>query len=189
MPIELEAKFKVPDHDGLRARLTELGAAQHSIVEELNTIYESPAKDLVNADRGLRIRTKLNLTDGSRLGVLTFKGPKTEGKFKSREEIETHVDDPAALAAIFKRLGYQVVFCFAKKRETWNYGKCVIELDEIPHLGFYTEIEGPDEATIHDMAEQLRLDPSLNIGQSYIRLLSDYAAKNGIDSKQFLFSG
>ena len=47
MPIELEAKFKVPDHDGLRARLTELGAAQHSIVEELNTIYESPAKDLV----------------------------------------------------------------------------------------------------------------------------------------------
>ena len=187
MPIELEAKFKVNDHDPIRLRLMELGAASQGIVEELNTIYESPAADLVSTDRGLRIRTKLNLADGSTQGVLTFKGPKIAGQFKSREEIETHVDDPAALAAIFNRLGYVVGFCFAKKRETWKLGQCLIELDEIPLLGYYIEIEGPDEQSIRTMASHLNIDAAANISSSYIRLLSDYAAKNGVESKQFLF--
>ena len=44
-----------------------------------------------------------------------------------------------------------------------------------------------DENTIRDMAIQLELDPASTIGQSYIRLLSEYASTNGIDSKQFLF--
>ena len=89
--------------------------------------------------------------------------------------------------SIFKRLGYQVVFCFAKKRETWNFGKCLIELDEIPILGFYVEIEGPDADSIGAVASQLNLDPTQDIGVSYVKLLSQYAVENGMDSREFFF--
>ena len=41
---------------------------------------------------------------------------------------------------------------------SWKLGGCTVELDELPHLGTFVEIEGPSEAAILKVRDQLQLD-------------------------------
>ena len=98
--------------------------------------------------------------DGDSRRRLTFKGPKQAGAFKQREEIEVDIDDAAAMLKIFSQPSLPPSLVFEKNRETFNLDGCEVVLDELPRLGTFVEVEGPDEATVTHVLEQLELDPA-----------------------------
>jgi adenylate cyclase class 2 len=173
MPIELELKIKVPEHASVRERLRTLGASLHSSVNELNSFFDASSGSMVRADRGLRLRTNTNANSGRAEHVVTYKGPRKGGTLKQREEIEYRVDDPDAARRIFEALGLAITLSFEKRRESWSFGECKIELDELPRLGCFVEIEGPSESAILRVRDQLGLTGAPAIHETYSKLLAD----------------
>ncbi len=93
-------------------------------------------------------------------GVLTFKGPKSVvGGVRSREEIETVVEDVSALSTVLARLGLVPAFRYEKYREVvaleagWRSSST-----RLP-IGVFLEIEG-DEEGIHEAATALGFTPA-----------------------------
>jgi len=178
MGVEIEAKLKVDDHDAVRARLTKLGAARITRTLETNTFFDAPDALLRKSDRGLRVRQNHDLERGHDSAVITFKGPRQPGAVKKRMEIETTVGDAATASELFRALGFQPTLSFEKLRESWQLAGCHIELDELPHLGKFVEIEGPDETTVLSVRRDLGLADHPAIQQSYISMLA-HEAKSG----------
>ena len=94
---------------------------------------------------GLRLRTNHDSATGTETHIITWKGPRQPGALKSREEVELTVTDPADAALLLEKLGYVKVLTFEKRRQSWQLGGCKVELDELPLLGSFVEVEGPGE--------------------------------------------
>lgn len=186
MPLEIEAKIKVDSCGPLRGRLRELGAQQQYRTLEVNQIFDTPDQQLFSRGCGLRIRT---CHGEGRVppATLTFKGPQQTGPLKSREESETVVADPRAMQSILQALGYSPVITFEKSREEWELGPVKVQLDEVPRLGCYVEIEGPDAPRIEDAQRELGLSGRPIIRESYIALLIDHARRNRLPWDRIAF--
>ena len=189
MPLEMEAKLKVERLEPTRLRLQQGGALRVGNHLETNALYDTVDAMLEKADQGLRVRVRRDLENGSEDAILTFKGPGLPGAYKNREEIETHVADPKAMAALLNALGYRQSFSFQKKRESWEWEGCHVELDEVPHLGCFVEIEGADEAAILEVQQKLGLAGIESLKISYIGLLLKWMEKKGRDERTIIFPG
>jgi len=187
MPIEMEAKLKVDRLEPTRRRLQDLGARRLGNHLETNALYDTADTALEKKDEGLRIRHRRNLDDQSEDVILTFKGPGQPGAFKNRLEIETRVTDANAIAGILNALGYREGFSFQKKRESWELEACHVELDEIPHLGSFVEIEGANETIILDLQRRLGLKGIPTIKKSYIGLLLKWLKEQGQNDRTIVF--
>lgn len=187
MPSEIEAKLKVDDLEPVRRKLKALGAKADGTRLEINTFFDTPDHTLRRTDKGLRLRTRRDLDDGKEDAKLTFKGPGQPGQFKNREEIETGVDDPKAVAALLEALGFKRDRSFEKKRESWKLDDCQVELDEVPHLGCFVEIEGPDEKSITALQRKLGLDSLRPVKESYIAMLAKWLKENGLEEREIRF--
>ena len=77
-------------------------------------------------------------------------------------------------------LEYEKVLVFEKKRRIWRLGDCKIALDELPLLGSFVEIEGPDDKKIADVQKNLGLADLPHITESYASLV---AKKQIVNSK------
>lgn len=186
MALEIEAKIKVDSCDPLREHLRKLGAQQQYRTLEINRIFDTPDKQLFSRGCGLRIRT---CHGEGRVPppTLTYKGPQQTGPLKSREESETVVGDPRAAQSILESLGYLPVITFEKRREEWELGPVTVQLDEVPRLGFFVEIEGPDAPRVEDAQRELGLSGRPIIRESYIALLIDHARRNRLPSDRIRF--
>jgi adenylate cyclase class 2 len=179
MAVEIEAKLKVPSHDPTRQKLRELGATSAGTQLEINTFFDTADRSLLAADKGLRLRVTRHLDTGAEQSIVTFKGPRQPGALKSREESETHVSNPDCMMQIFRALGYEQVLTFEKKRESWHVDDCHVELDEVPHLGTFVEIEGPSEAAVSAVQEKLELASSSPLKGSYVGMLMTWLQERG----------
>ncbi len=180
MSVELEAKMRVSDHEPVRQRLAAAGAARLGAVLETNCIFDRDDRSLLAEGKGLRVRA-CRVIDGRDVpATVTYKGPRIEGDLKQREEIETAVADGEAMARLLNALGFHERIRFEKQRETWQLGDCLIELDTVPHLGTFVEIEGPDAAAIHDLRAKLDLADADLINTSYVRMLAEHCEANGM---------
>src|SRR5690242_15278336 len=112
MPIEIEAKIKVPEHSSLRAKLHQLGAVKVGEFLETNTFFDTEDRSLLAAGRGLRIRVKRDLKTNSEEFILTAKGPRLHGQLKSREEIEVTIGSARDMSSVLENLGYRKVLSF-----------------------------------------------------------------------------
>lgn len=187
MPVEIEAKFKVDSHDAIRAALPETGAERLGRVLETNHIFDNKTRTLLSSGQGLRVRHCRAEDGDDPPATLTYKGPRQPGPMKTREEIEVRLDDPAAGRMLLERLGFVEAVRFEKRRESWRLGDCRIELDEVPHLGCYVEIEGPDESAICRAQEKLGLGKCEIIRASYIALLVEYCQAAGLPCDRITF--
>lgn len=165
MPTELEAKMKLRDAKAIRERLRALGAIDRGERFEVNAFFDTPDRTLLKKDSGLRIRS-MTKPDGSTTHVITFKGPQLAGQLKQRTEIEFGVEDPSLAHQLVEQLGYTLNLRFEKRRHIFDVDNCEVVLDELPHLGSFIEIEGPDELSVLSLREQLGLrdEPLLTTG-------------------------
>jgi adenylate cyclase, class 2 len=188
MGTEIEIKLRVPDSTDLRQRLLAAGARRIGRVTETNRIFDTPDRSLLNAGCGLRVRLEqpLDTADPVR-ALLTFKGPRQEGELKVREELETAVADGATLAAILDRLGLHDVIRYEKRRETWAVGVCHVVLDELPQLGRFVEIEGPDAAAVAAVRAQLALSAAPVVPETYVELAARHGTPDASGCRQLRF--
>lgn len=176
MSIEVEAKFPVADPEPLRQALRRLGARAAGRLFECDRIFDTADRRLLGADCGLRIRQQHRLDPAQPApsppagAWLTYKGPRVPGDIKSREELEIALTDAAVAAEILARLGFQPVVLYEKRRELWLIGGCEVALDELPRLGWWLEVEGPDAAAVHAVAAQLGLGDTPPTQQTYVEM-------------------
>lgn len=170
--MELECKLAVDSHEPVRDALRTAGATRVGRVREFNRLFDRADGSLRAAGCGLRVR-QVTLLEGDGPGSsVTYKGPVQKGAFKLREEIETSVADPAAMEKLLIALGFKVHVAFEKLRETWRLGGCLVELDELPQLGEFVEVEGPDDASIKLVIKQLHLEKAIHIRENYVTLVA-----------------
>lgn len=187
MPTEVEAKLAVDDHDSIRDRLRSLDAKLLGRVLETNTLYDDEEKTLLASDSGLRIRQN-NVLDGeAKPDTLTYKGPRKPSAMKSRDEVEVVIQDAEVADELLGVLGYAPVLSFQKRRETWTLRDCRVELDEVPHLGRFIEVEGPNTEAIESALEALELADREILTDSYIALLIDYCRRHGLPTDDISF--
>jgi adenylate cyclase class 2 len=189
MAVEIEAKMKVDSFDAVRAKLRDGGASGPNQHFEVNTFFDTEDRSLLAADEGLRLRRDRDAAAGVEKNVVTFKGPRQPGPLKSREEVELEVSDSAAAVQLLERLGYLRTLSFEKRRESWTLDHCKVELDEVPHLGRFVEVEGPDEASVMKVREKLGLASRPIVKSSYIALLMSHLQERGQATKTVTFAG
>ncbi len=179
MPVEIEAKMSVPDLSVVRTRLQEVGATSAGKTLETNTFFDTEDRSLLAADEGLRLRRNVKVDGGADEHVVTYKGPRHHGSLKSRDEVELTVANSDDAIQLLERLGFVRMVAFEKRRESWHLGGCKVELDEVPYLGSFVEIEGPAEQDVLAVREQLGLADRPMVKSSYVALLMGHLQERG----------
>jgi len=178
MCTEIEAKLKVDSHNEIIKKLTELGA--EFLEEQLQTdlYFDDADKTLTKTDRCLRLRRQL-VGQTERI-FLTYKGARQKSEFKKRQEIEIEITDADSMENLLLALAYEKILVFEKKRRIWRVDQCSVALDELPLLGNFVEIEGPDDKRITGVQRDLGLSDLPHIKESYASLV---AKKQIVNSK------
>lgn len=184
MGSECEVKLRLHDVGAVRAALQRCGAQALGVVLEDNTLFDTQDGHLQRADCGLRMRCitvwpspAAPQAHDTAVTVLTFKGPRTAGDdgIKLRPEWETNVDSPAALTELLGLLGLRAQVCFEKRRESWRFADATVTLDELPLLGWWSEIEAPSKDAVARVRETLGMADLPAEEDTYVAL----AARNG----------
>ena len=179
MAVEIEAKMSVDSFEPVRARLREAGAKPLGEHFEVNMFFDTEDRSLLAADEGLRLRVERDGASGRQRHIVTWKGPRQMGVLKSREELELEVAGADGAVRLLEKLGYLRTLSFEKRRESWELVGCRVELDEIPYLGKFVEVEGPDEKTVLAVRDHLWLSSRPLIKGSYIAMLMSHLQERG----------
>lgn len=188
MKIEIEAKCRVDDLAVIQARVEQLNGEHVAEMLEENIFLDNHDRQMAAADCGLRVRVLRVVSNGGACEtVVTFKGPRQHGKLKSRREIEVTVDTAPAMLDLLAELGYNETIRFEKRRDRWRLDGCTIELDELPILGCFVEIEGPDDETVLRVRERLGLSDRPMIKSSYVSMLWSHLTDNDMSERHITF--
>jgi len=171
MCTEIEAKLKVDSLQEIVERLAELGAEFSEEQMQKDYYFDDANRTLTKADECLRLRRQL--TGDDEKVFLTYKGAREKGKFKKRQEIEIEVVDFDSAQKLLSVLSYEKSLIFEKKRRVYKLDQCKVALDELPLLGFFLEIEGPDGEKIADVQKKLGLENLPHISESYATLMEE----------------
>jgi adenylate cyclase, class 2 len=178
---ETEIKIKIEDPDGFCRRLDalhpEVLSARHF---EDNHLFDFPNRSLKTGQCLLRIR----LAEG--VCSVTYKGrPRPEGIFKTREELETRVEDAAIMLQILERIGMGVCFRYQKYRREFALDGVHVAVDETP-IGDYVEFEGSEES-IKGLARKMEIAESQFLRLSYYGLYLDHCRTKGVAALHMVF--
>lgn len=187
MPVEIEAKLKVEDHAAVRAKLQASGAKFVRDHFEINVIFDTEDRSLLAVDKGLRVRSARDVKTGEEVCTVTYKGPRKHSAMKSREETEMKVESFTAAIHLLEQLRFIQVLSFEKKRQSWELGGCKVELDELPHLGCFVEIEGSSEKAIQKVQETLGLSKNPIVKTAYVGLMMTYLQDRGESNRAVRF--
>ncbi len=135
--IEVEVKGYASDRifEQVRRKFELLRREKHE-----DTYLGHPCRDFSSTDEALRIRIKR--FNGHLEAFLTYKGPKIEGRSKTREEIEVEIDDPGGYSRLLRKLGFFEVAKVVKSREVYFVEKgLTLALDDVVGLGKFVEAE------------------------------------------------
>lgn len=148
MGYEVEIKFRVAGPSSLADRLAALGIAGGPDIEHADLYLAHPSRDFASTDEALRLR---------RVGQdshITYKGPKTGGPTKTREEIEipfsAGADSLEQMSTLFQRLGFRPVALILKHRRTFampqDGRELLVQIDRAGDLGDFAEVEAIAES-------------------------------------------
>ncbi len=174
MGLEIEAKIQLHGvaAAALRDRLGVEQARLHRRLIETNTYYDTPQGSLKTADRGLRIRVEIDEDNHERRVTLTHKGPQAQGPLKSRLETETQINDPHAMAQVLAVLGYHATLTFEKRRTRYLLDNCRVEIDQVPFIGTFVEVEGSTAQDVERVCARLNLADRPLTRASYVAMLA-----------------
>jgi adenylate cyclase class 2 len=182
--VETEIKLAVEDAAAVRRLLRGAGfrvKVRRSF--EINLLFDHPSHNLRGKGLTLRVRKT-----GSQW-LLTYKGPATAKRHKSRVEIETPIADGDAFLQILDGLGFQQCFRYEKYRTVFHApGKSgLIMLDETP-IGTYLEVEGTG-SWIDRTATRLGFSERDYITSSYASLFNKYRGTKRTVPECMIFAG
>jgi adenylate cyclase, class 2 len=186
MPIEIEAKMKVESFGPILAALGEHKATSLGEHIETDTFFDTPDRALLAADKGLRLRVALDGSTNKSEALLTHKGPVGHGPLKKRQETQTLVANAEAMGRLLEQLGFVQWLRYQKRRQSWQLDSCRVELDELPRLGKYVEIEGPSDTTVMQVREKLGLSSQALIKASYVAMLTAHLQERGENRTEVL---
>jgi predicted adenylyl cyclase CyaB len=180
--MEIEAKLKLPDPDGMRRRLREASAVPCGQLLQSDAYFDTLDGRLRRADAGLRLRysehTPQREGDGPGRLSLQYKGPATGDSVLRRDEWSLPLA-PGAHArearSLLEGLGYFEVLSFTKRRELWSLDGCEVALDALETLdtlGHFVEIEGPSESAVTGLIDRLGLAGEASVRASYLELVA-----------------
>jgi adenylate cyclase, class 2 len=170
---ETEIKVQIEDIEGfclqLKALDPEVLAERHF---EDNYLLDFPDGKLQSGRCLLRIRFAKGC------GLLTFKGPpRPDGIFKTREELETGVEDATVMLQVLERIGMRVCFRYQKYRREFALHQVHVAVDETP-IGNYVELEGTEEG-IRALAHKMGIAEMQFLRLSYYSLYLDHCQELG----------
>ncbi len=171
MKIEIETKIKVDSLDDTAAALERCGGEFVGEFVERDIFFDDAGGQLLKKGCGLRLRRRTG--KGTESIMLTYKGKRQDGKYKSRPEIEVEVDTLEGMILLLEELGYERKLEFEKRRKIWAIGGCEVCLDEIEPLGRFVEVEGPDEDVISKIVAKLGLAGCEHIDKGYAVMMSE----------------
>jgi adenylate cyclase class 2 len=180
---ENEIKLAAPDVRTAQKWLRNAGfRVSRRKVFESNTVFDTLEGSLRAQQRLLRLRK----AGGD--SVITYKGPPEPGPHKSREELETTVENYSAMEAIMGRLGYRPIFIYEKYRTEYRQpgSTGVATIDETP-IGVYLELEGRP-AWVDRTARKLGFSPQDYILDSYGKLYLRWAESQAVQPRNMVFT-
>ena len=178
MCVEIEAKLKVDSLLEVERKLAEVGADFQAEQLQTDFLFDDANATLTTTDQCLRLRRQ-SVTGGESF-YLTYKGAKEKSNFKKRREIEIEIPEAESAQKLLSALGYEKVLVVEKKRRLWQLGRCAVALDQLPLLGDYVEIEGPNNEEIADVQKRLGLADLPHIEKSYAQLTKEEHERRGI---------
>ena len=185
MKIEIEIKLRLPeDLSEIRKKLRRLRfRIRKRRAFESNILFDDIKRRLRKHGKLLRVRRT-----GKR-GLLTFKGPSEQSRYKKRWEIETEFPDGDVLERILVQIGYHPVFRYEKYRTEYTRGSAGGEvlLDETP-IGNFLELEGRPR-WIERTAKLLGFSRADYINRSYGYLYLAYCRERRVRPANMIFNG
>jgi adenylate cyclase class 2 len=179
-PQEVEIKFILTDRKSLDQKLRRLGFHNDSKpTHEVNTLYDLPGQKLRRRGELLRLRNY------GGMWKLTHKAKGVAGRYKSRGELETGIDDGHTMDAILRALGFSPAFVYEKFRAEWSDGRGHVVLDHTP-IGDIAEIEGKPR-WIDQTAKALGVERTAYITKSYAELFFDWKRRTGSRAENMTF--
>ncbi len=172
--IEIEIKIACDNPTAIENALSDLGAKLIGCWSETDMFFDFEDRRLKRNDSALRLRARDDIHKGDTIYRLTFKGPKMKSDYKCRREIELSVESPDAAQGLLEALGLKPFIAYTKTRHSWRYDNCTIEIDSIPDLGNFIEIEGPDAQSIERVMERLNLTDTPIITKSYLEMIMEH---------------
>ncbi len=182
MHVEIEAKLKVDSLHEVERRLAECGASFVGEVIQTDWYFDTADRELTRGDKCLRLR--IEKTASQERLILAYKAAKEKDDFKKRQEVELEVNDAAATESLLSGLGYRKALAFNKRRRLWSLKGCEVALDELPLLGAFVEIEGPDSGTIAQVQAMLGLSDVPHTVDSYACLIGRALPHRGRGSRE-----
>lgn len=179
MPLEIEIKLRLESLDALRHSLTTVRATRVGMVREHNIFFDRPDRSLLAQDSGLRVRLTTSADHPEPQALLTFKGPPQTSGLHARLAYDLHLTPHDQIIPLLEALGFTRTLSFEKFRESWTLDHCLIELDELPHLGTFAEIEGPSEPEVLAVQQKLDLQDHPPIKPSYIAMVAEWLETHG----------
>jgi len=185
MNVEIEAKLKVDSISEVAGRLKDVGAEFVHQVLQTDCFFDDAAGSLKESDSCLRLRREL--IGSAEQAILTFKGPRSKTSLKTRKEIEISLQDGNIAARLLEALKFEKKLVIQKRRQVWRLMDCEVVLDELPMLGRFVEIEGPDERQIAQVQDEIGLAGACHIPQSYAALIEEELSRRGIKKREVVF--
>jgi adenylate cyclase class 2 len=156
MNFEVEKKFWLSDHQQAIAHLHTHGIQVAAPQEQTDRYFAHPAKDFLQTDEALRLRTV-----GER-NYLTYKGARIDSTTKTRRELDLPLPDGAAYGQEFEQLlcllGFKPLMTIRKLRHKaeycWQDYPVEICVDEIDQLGSFIELETSSDLEHLERAKQ-----------------------------------
>ncbi len=180
MKVETEIKVVLEDAEEFQRRLISLNPMHVSSLHFEDNYLLDYADGRIRSQSGaLRVR----LTEEA--DFLTFKGaPRPSTVFKSREELETTVEDGRVVLGILERLGLRAWFQYQKYRQEYALAstltpkdKVLIAVDLTP-IGNFAEFEGSEEC-IRGIAAAMGFTEPQFLRDSYYSLYSRFCRDRG----------
>ncbi len=179
--IETEVKHKIQNKKELQKTEEKIKKiAEYKKTEtEHNIVFDSPDFSLRKKGFLLRLRKDSKNT-------LTFKSKIKSKKFKKRQETEFQVKNFNQTKKIIEKIGFFPAFVYEKKRKYFDFKGTEIQIDELPFIGFYLEIEGTEKGIIK-AEKELNLKEKNRITTNYLQLFVNWKKKHKRNEKNMIF--
>ncbi len=151
---EIEVKFLNINRDHLKNQIIELGGKKLFETKYRITTFDFPDLRLNEQAAWVRLRSDGNET---KLAYKQRQGVKAGANDSSMLEHEVKVSDFEATSEILRRIGLVEKFLEEKKRTRYELDGVELDIDEMPLIPPYLEIEATSWADIDKMIEKLSL--------------------------------